>query len=69
MQPQNKNNLGHFWSSKNPYFQNEAKVEHLTSFWYRGPVELGNGLLYWLFQMSATADLSWLDFGMTLEQL
>ena len=55
MQPQNKNNLGHFWSSKNPYFQNEAKVEHLTSFWYRGPVELGNGLLYWLFQMSATS--------------
>ena len=24
-----------------------SKAEHLTSFWYRGPGELGNGLLYW----------------------
>ena len=46
-------------SSKIPHFQNEAKYktflvkmhsylhknEHLTSFWYRGPGELGNGPL------------------------
>ena len=24
-----------------------SKAEHLTSFWYRGPGELGNGLLYY----------------------
>ena len=44
-------------NSKNAHFQNEAeccmrmkivsvsKVEHLTSFWYRGPAELESGLL------------------------
>ena len=50
-------------SSKNPHFQNEAKcatflvrewiiissskAEHLTSFWYRCPGKLGNGLFYY----------------------
>ena len=45
-------------SSTNPHLQNEAKcitiskAEHLTSFWYRGPGELGIGLLVNSYSLS-----------------
>ena len=37
------------------------KVKHLTSFWYRGPGELENGLLSSSFLMGSLASLSFLN--------
>ena len=44
-----------------------SKVEHLTSFWYIGTVELGNGPLAWFAK--TTAHLAWSFLCRSLKRL